>query len=568
MKPILWESTETDFLSNGLGRLSDAISCNVVEERNGIYELEMDYPMDGILYDELKVGRLISAIPSDGKSPEPFEIYKITKPLNGRVTVFGEHLSYRLNRIPVLPFSADTCALALQGLKTNAAEPCPFDFYTDKLIDGTWTNRVPASIRERLGGTEGSILERFQGEYEFNTWDVHLWTRRGNDNGVLIRYGKNLTDIQQDETIENTINGVLGYWANEDTVVYAPIQYSDNVGLFTYHRTATIDFSDAFEEEPTVQELTDEVQSYILRNKIGTPNVNLSVKFVALWQTEEYKDLSVLERVNLCDTVTVIFEKLGVEAQAEVIKTDYDALLERYNEIEIGEPKVSLGDTITSISDAQAEEIVTSYQSTVSANIAKASDTIAGELGGNVVINRNADGKPTEILVMDTDNKLTAVNVIRINKSGIGFSQNGYPGPFNSAWTIDGTFDASQINVVGLTASMIKGGVLQLGALDNTSGILQLFDDENALIGQMDKTGLKMFGSDGSYVLMNNSVGFAGFDKNNVKLYWVDGQEFHMKKSVIEEEITLCGLMRFIPITLRDQDLDITNQGIALVSSN
>ena len=568
MKPILWESTETDFLTNGLGRLSDAISCNVVEERNGIYELQMDYPVDGILYDEVKVGRLISAIPADGKSPEPFEIYKITKPLNGVITIYGEHLSYRLNRIPVLPYSATNCALALQGLKTNAAEPCPFDFYTDKLLDGEWVNRTPASIREKLGGTEGSILERFQGEFEFNTWDVHLWTHRGNDNGVVIRYGKNLTDLEQEETIENTINGVLGYWANEDSVIYAPIQYSPNVSLFAHHRTAVIDFSDRFEEEPTVQELTDEVQDYITRNNIGTPSVNLSVKFIALWQTEEYKNLTSIERLNLCDTVTVIFEKLGVQAEAEVIKTDYDVLLERYNEIEVGDPQITLGDTITSISDSQANEVVTSYLPSVNANIQKASDLLTGVFGGNIVVNLTADGHPYEILVMDKPDKATAENVIRLNQNGIGMSQNGYPGPYNSVWSITGSFDASQINVIGLTASMIRGGILNLGALDNTSGVLRLYDNENALIGQMDRTGLKMYGQDGSYVLMNNSVGFAGYDRNDTKLYWADGQEFHMRKSVIEEEITLCNMMRYIPITLYDGGGNITNQGIAMVSSN
>ena len=567
MKPILFSKTETDFTTNGLGRLSDCFSCVVTEERNGAFELEMEYPIYGIHFEDIENGSIICAKPADGKGIQPFEVYKITKPLNGVVKIYAEHISYRLNRIPVLPYSAQTCALALQGLKTNAAEPCPFDFYTDKVIDGDWVNPYPASIRERLGGTEGSILERFQGEYEFDNFDVHLWTHRGTDNGVVIRYGKNLTELEQETNIESTVTGILPFWQNEDAQVVGSIQYSANADNFPYHRTEVVDFSQNFEEEPTAADLETEAQAYIARNKIGVPNVNLKISFVALWQTEEFKDLAALERVNLCDTITVQFDRLGVSATAQVIKTTFDVLLERYNSIEVGEPKNSLSDTITSISDDSAETAVNNSVGMIQARIDNAADILSGGLGGNIVQNKNADGLPNEILIMDTADKATAVNVIRMNSAGIGFSQNGYNGPFNSAWLIDGTLDMSQINVLNLTANLIKGGVLQLGTIDNTAGILQVYDQENTLIGQLDKDGLKMWGQDGSYVVMNQSVGFSGYDRNGTRIYWVDGQEFHQKKSVIEEEITLCNMMRFIPITLVDGGGNITNQGIALVSA-
>lgn len=572
VKPILFDKTETVFTTNGLGRLSDCFSCTVTEERNGIYELEMEYPIYGIHFDEIEIGSIICAKPADGKDIQPFEVYKITKPLNGVVKIYAEHISYRLNRIPVLPYTAQTCALALQGLKTNAAEPCPFDFYTDKLIDGDWTNPVPASIRERLGGTEGSILERFQGEYEFDNFDVHLWTHRGADNGVVIRYGKNLTDLEQETNIESTVTGLLPYWANEETQVIGDIQYSANVDNFPYHRTEVLDLSQDFQNEenepPTKAELEEAAQNYIGRNNIGVPVVNLKISFVALWQTEEYKDLAALERVNLCDTITVVFDRLGVSATAQVIKTVFDVLLERYESIEVGEPKNSLGDTIASISDAQAETAANNATGFVQTQISYIAEKLAGGLGGHVVTNTNADGLPNEILIMDTDNKNTAVNVIRFNEAGIGFSQNGYNGPFNGFIGIDGTIDFSQIRTLNLVANMFKGGVIQLGTVDNTAGVLQVYDNQNTLIGQLDKDGLKMYGQDGSYVLMNNTVGFSGYDRNGTRLYWVDGQEFHMKKSVIEEEITLCGMMRYIPITLYDGGGNITNQGIAMVSSN
>lgn len=172
-----------------------------------------------------------------------------------------------------------------------------------------------------------------------------------------------------------------------------------------------------------------------------------------------------------------------------------------------------------------------------------------------------------KILVVDSLPKETAKYVIMINNGGIGFSTTGINGTFNSAWTIDGTLDMQQINVINLTANLIRGGTLKLGSNQNESGILELYDDSNHLIGQMDKNGLKMYGLDGSYVLMNNEVGFAGYDRNDIKIYWVSQDEFHMKKSVVEEEITLCNQMRFIPIQIIDKDKGLVNEGIGLVSS-
>lgn len=575
MIPVLFPAGATAWTTNGLGRLSDTISAKVEEERNGSYEMTLEYPVDGIHYKDLAISNLILAKPADGKDPQPFRIYKITRPMGGKVTVCAEHLSYQLSMIPVVPFTAPSCLAALQGLKLNAAEACPFDFYTDKTIGTQWTVKQPASIRELLGGADGSILETYRGEFEFDGYDVHLWTNRGTDAGVVIRYGKNLTNLEQEENIENTYTGIMPYWQKEDedgtvTTVLLPerVLHSDRAANFPYQRTIPVDFSGEFEEQPTEQELRDAGEDYILANNIGIPSVNVKVDFIALWQTEEYKDLAALERVNLCDTVTVRFDKLGVDVTAKVIKTNFDVLTERYNEIEVGDAKGTLGGTISEIGREEAEETARTVTAEYTTAIGRAEDLLTGGLGGHVVINRNADGQPNEILIMDTDNTATATNVIRFNEAGIGFSQNGYSGPFTGFIGIGGTIDFAQIRTLNLVANMFKGGVLQLGTLDNEVGILQVFDGQNALIGQLDNDGLKMYGQDGSYVLMNNQVGFSGYDRSGTRLYWVDGQEFHMKKSVIEEEITLCGMMRYIPITLYDGQGNISSQGIAMVSSN
>lgn len=489
MIPILFPAGAQTWTTNGLGRLSDAVSCRVVEERNGEYELEMEYPVDGIHYSDIALSGLILARPADGKTPEPFRIYKISRPLSGIVTVNAEHISYQLNHIPVVPFTADTCLLALEGLKTNAAETCPFDFYTDKSITTQWTNPAPASIRERLGGSDGSILEAYHGEYEFTGYDVHLWTNRGTDTGVVIRYGKNLIDLKQEENIENTITGILPYWQKEDPetgeieTVMLPerVLHSTRAGNFPFMRTAVIDFSDRWEDAPEEQDLRDAGEAYILANDIGIPHVNVSVDFVSLWQTEEYRDIAALERVNLCDTITVVFDRLGVSAKAKVIRTDFDVLLEKYNAIEIGDASTNLGDTIANISENTTQAAVKNVTAAYTSAIGHATDLLSGGLGGHVVINTNANGEPNEILIMDTDDPGTAVNVIRLNAAGIGFSQNGYNGPFASAWTIDNQFNAALINVLNLNANSINTGIIR----DDTGNNYWNLDTGELYIGDM-----------------------------------------------------------------------------------
>lgn len=494
MIPVLFPAGATTWTTNGLGRLSDAISVTVEEERNGKYELEMIYPVDGIHYQDLAISCLIMARPADGKDPQPFRIYKISRPMGGQVIVNAEHLSYQLNMIPVVPFTADSCLLALEGLKTNAAEACPFDFYTDKVISTQWSCKTPATIRELLGGSDGSILEAFHGEYEFDGYDVHLWTNRGTDTGVVIRYGKNLVDLEQEENIENTYTGIMPFWQKEqedgETVtVLLPerVLHSSRASNFPYQRTIPVDFSDRWETPPEEAELRAAGEAYILANDIGIPAVNVTVDFIALWQTEEYKDLAALERVNLCDTITVRFDKLGVDVKAKVIRTSFDVLTERYKEIEVGDGRGSLGETISEISAGETENAVRSVTAAYTAAIGAATELLSGGMGGHVVINTNADGQPNEILIMDTDDANTAVNVIRLNSAGIGFSNNGYNGPFASAWTIDNKFNAQLIDVLNLSANSINAGILRDATGNNywnlDTGELVLRDMTDAING-------------------------------------------------------------------------------------
>ena len=494
MIPILYSADEINFTSNGLGRLSDCISCIVTEERNGQYVMEMVYPIDGAHFDDLTYSSIIKVLPSDGANEQLFRVYKISRPLNGKVAISAEHISYQLSFIPVSPFTASNCAGALSGLVSHSMETNPFTVWTDKETSATYKQTLPASFRSQLGGVQGSILDVYGGEYEFDNYTVKLHASRGADNGVTLRYGKNITDIKQEENISDTITGIVPYWTDsEGNTVTGDAQYSENADNFPFMRTVIKDFSQEFEDAPTKAALEQYTRNYIECNDIGIPSVSIDVSFVALWQTEEYKDIANLERVKLCDTVTVEFEKLGISAKAKVIRTEFDVLKEKYNKIEIGEVKTNLVNTLSDIQQTAKESASTSFMQQA---IAHASSLISGGLGGHVVINRNANGEPNEILIMDTDDKDTAVNVIRMNVNGIGFSTTGYDGDYTTAWTIDGHFNADfikagSINAIDITGSHITGVLMEGSTARFGSGNLQTtlsygpsagFDGQNALL--------------------------------------------------------------------------------------
>jgi len=469
MIPTLYSEAETSFTSNGIGRLTEAISCFVTEERNGEYELEMEYPVSGKYYSEIKKSRIIFAAPADGKSGQPFRIYRITKPFDGIITINAEHISYQLSLIPVTPFEAGSSQAARIGIWNNAVGTNPFTHWSDIQSTASYKVTVPQSLRACLGGVRGSFLDVYGGEFEWDKWEVKIHAQRGTNRNVTIRYGKNLTDFEQEENIQEVITGILPYWYNseEENLVMLDerVIMSSYANNYPFRRVIPIDFTGSFENTPTQSQLRSEAQSYITTNKIGIPKVNITVSFIPLFLTEEYKNKVSIERVNLCDTVSVYFEKLGISATAKVIKTVYNTLLDRYDSIELGDAKSSLEDTlIRQQSDTveSLDEKIAKKAEFLQKAIDDATKLISGGLGGYVVIEPNpTTGLPEEILIMDQPDKGSANNVIRINKNGIGFSQNGYDPPsFDTAWTIDGKFNASYIATGQLDTALLKTGVI------------------------------------------------------------------------------------------------------------
>jgi phage minor structural protein len=460
MKPILFAANATNFTTNGLGQL-DPTSCVVTEERNGQYELICVVPVDSVHYSDIENNMILAVVPGDGMNIQAFRIYQITEPMNGLVAIAARHISYDLSYNTVMPFEAASCTAALSGLESHVVESNLFDTWTDKSVVQNFKVSTPQTFRACLGGQRGSILDVYGGEYEWDNFTVKLYVNRGQSTNVTLRYGKNITDISQEQNLENVVTGIVPFWASEDTVVTLPEKSVDSAyaSQYPYKRTVPIDFSNEWEGAPTESQLRARAQSYITANNIGVPKVSIKVSFVALWQTEEYKNIAPLERVHLCDTVGVVFDKYGIDARAKVIKTEWDCLAERYLSIELGEARSNLASTLVSMNEETTQEVIDT-KSELQQAIDRATNTITGANGGWVKLQTDADGKPTEILIMDTDDIDTAQKIWRWNLGGLGYSKDGYEGPYGTAMTMKGEIVANFITTGEMSANHVRAGSL------------------------------------------------------------------------------------------------------------
>lgn len=350
MIPRLLPANTTNFNTAGIS-LTDAISCKVTEERNGVFTLEMVVATTTPYFDQIKEGMLIVAKPNHTQGLQAFEICKVTRPILQRVTIYANHISYKQSFIPVEPFSCTGITATLQGLVSHSLETNPFTFTTTITnTTSTYNQIAPASLRSRLGGTEGSVLDVFGGEYLWDNYTTRLLLHRGQDNGVELRVGKNITDLEQSTELDNVITGVLPYWTDSEETqhFYGDIQYNSDVNNYAYHRTVVLDLSDQFETAPSVSQLNAAGHEYVTQANLGIPSTSIRVSYVDLADTDEYKG-SVLERTNLCDTVKVIYTPLNISYQAKVIKLVFDVLAERTAEVEIGDARSTISKTITDL---------------------------------------------------------------------------------------------------------------------------------------------------------------------------------------------------------------------------
>lgn len=551
----LFGQTDTNFTSNG-DVVLHPLKARVHKEDNGAYYLDLETDLEFIDY--LLEGNIVVAPTPQGQ--QAFRLSNIVKKKT-KVSAKCPHVFYdSQNYVIADSYVVDkNCNDALDHLNNATDATSPFSTLSD-----VGTVNSFRCVRQSLYEAIMEVLARWGGHLVRDNFDIEIRGQIGQDNGVVVRYAKNLKDITCAENWDSVCtkilpvgkDGILLNYLDDTESIYieSDIQYDLPYTKTVSFQQDTIlpeDYAtDADYYDALISDLRQQAFTYLDANAV--PQVNYTLK------------ANISKLTDIGDTVEVIDERLGIKLLTNVIAFDYDCILGKYVEVEFGNFKPTLSGLMNTIT-ANTHEIVRQdtekIQIVLSDELRTATDRIWSALGNSYVIYEG-----DRILVVDNLPKETATNVMMISSGGIGFSSTGIYGTFNSAWTIDGTLNMQEINVINLVADLIKGGTLKLGSESNVSGILELYDNANNLIGLMNKDGLKMFGTDGSYVLMNNEVGFAGYDRNDNKIYWVSKDEFHMKKSVVEEEITLCGLMRFIPIQIYSGST-LVNEGIGLVSS-
>ena len=457
MIPVLFPSDAKVFDSNGIGKLSSAEDCTVIEALNSKFELEMRYPVKGIHFGQIKYEAIILAQPAPQKEPQPFRVYRITKPMSGRVMVYAKHLAYDTEGITTSPFSIAAPELAFQSIKNNAAIECPFTFHTDLESTNIIEAKVPTAIWTLLGSNKGCMLDVFGGEYLFDHYNISLLKRRGQDRGVVLKYGKNLTSLEQDENIANCYTAVHPYWTNSDgDFVQLQEKIIKCTGTFGHTRVMPLDLSKSFEDKPTADQIREYVSQYITENDIGKPKTSWKISYVQLEQTDEYKNKHLFDKVYIGDTVSVEYSDLGVSAKARVREVRYKPMLERYENVSLGDVRPNMASTIAAKTDKTYAD--NAAQSAVNAQTQRE------------IFNKLTNGGTVQGIFIGKD--------VKIYLDGMSYFDLD-TGEFVSV-------DADQ------NATIIKGGNI---TLENSAGIKQLY-----ITRSKNQCNVWICGNDGSFI--------------------------------------------------------------------
>lgn len=550
----LFNITDTSYITNG-DKILQPTYAVVHKEDNGDYYLDLEIGLDYVDY--LTPNRIIVANTPTGE--QAFRITDVEKRKH-KVVIKAWHVSYdSKNYVIEDSYVVDkTCNQALAHLNNATDNPSPFTTTSDISTIASFR-----CVRKSLWEAWQVVLERWGGHFVRNNWDFKIMNSIGQDNGVVVRYAKNLKEISATYNWSQVVTKLLPVGQDgitlDETFLYSQVQY-DIPYTKVVHFNQDIDIEDYENPDGSINE---EAYNQALKNDLRQ-------------QATEYLDKNCIPEVNyelnanlekitdIGDTIQVKDERLGIDITTNLIAYDYDCILEKYTNLEFGNFKktiASIDDYISTQTNQIVNENISTTRVILQDELEQATSQIWGVLGNSYVIYEG-----DKILIVDTLPKENATNVIMLSAGGIGFSNTGINGTFASAWTIDNVLNMENINVIGLTADLIKGGALKLGSNLNQNGILEVYDESNNLIALLNKDGLRMNATDGGYLLINTTVGFSGYDRNNNRIYWVDGDEFHMKKSVVEEEITLVDKMRIIPITIYN-GTTIVNDGIGFVST-
>ena len=540
------------FTSNG-DAVIQPFKAKVHKEDNGKFYLNIEADISYV--DILTANRIIVA-----DTPQGAQAFRIKNPekTKHKITIKAPHISYDAeNYVIADSYVVDkNCNDAMDHLNSATDNPSPFQTYSDIAKVNSYR-----CVRTSLYDAFSTVLERWGGHFVRDNYRFGIMSTIGRDNGVTVRYKKNLKDMTCTANWNNVVTKLMPVGKDglllDEVYLYSQTQYdipftkvvsfNQNIDQDLY-KDAGGNLDEVAYNNALIEDLRKQGQAYVDENCV--PKVNYTLKA----NIEKVTDIG--------DTIEVIDEPMGVDIKTHIISYDYDCILGKYTELEFGnfQQKVSdLMGTVSSTIQQSVEKNNANLQVTFSDAIQQAQESILGMLGNSYVVYEG-----DKILVVDALPKEEAHHVIMINSGGIAFSSTGINGTFESAWTIDNVLNMQHINVINLVADMIKGGTLKLGSNLNQNGQIEVYDEANNLIAKLDKNGLIMYGLDGSYLVVNNYVGFAGYDRTGAKTFWVSGDEFHQKKSVIEEEITLCNKARFIPITVTDGDT-VVNDGIGIV---
>lgn len=542
----VFSPSDTDFTSNG-DVVIQAMLAVVHKADNGDYFLELQCGLEYV--DFVKSENIIVAPTPQGAQAFRIENVELTRT---KISVKAWHKFYdSKNYLIADSYVVDkNCNDALDHLNNATDNESPFTTLSDVQTVASYR-----CVRKSLYEAINTVLERWGGHLVRDNNSIQIRQSIGSDNGVTIQYRKNLKDISVSYDWSGVCTKLLPVGKDGFTIDYV---YSQQQYDVPYTKTVSFEQdinSEDYEDEDQYQtalrdDLTAQAQKYLETSQYPAINYTLNAN---------------MERItDIGDTVVVFDERLGVNITTHVLSFEYDCIQERYIQVQFGTASATLSDlmnTVTSDINSSINENNQTLSVTLKESLTEAENKIWNALSSSYVIYQG-----NQILVVDALPAEDANNVIRINSGGIAFSNTGINGAFTTAWSIDGTFNAQAINVINFTADLIKGGTLKLGSNLNQYGLIEIYDEANTLIAQLDKNGLKMYAQNGAYIIINTEVGFAGYDKNGVKTFWVSEDEFHQKKSVVEEEITLCNKVRFIPIEVYDNGT-LINDGIGLVST-
>ena len=542
----IYESTERLFNHNGI-KIMHPIKAEVTKIDNGDYYAEIEDTIENIAFYQQDA---IVRIPT----PWGEQAFRISNPIvNGnRLECKAWHISYDAKNYIVKAANSvnKTCNDALDHFNHKTDVASPFTTKSDIAMESTIY-----IVRKSLLEVFGKVAEHYNGHFDRDNFTFAINDKIGQDRGVVLKVGKNITEIKKTEIWDDVCTKILPYTVNaNNTVVELDETYVEIEGLYDIPYTRIVEFPNDIKAENYATEdeyvaalkqwLRGRAETYLDNNKL--PKVN----YVVSANIDNVSDVG--------DVIQVKHPRCNIDITTEVISIKYDAIMGRYTKIEFGNFKRELKNlvqNVTSEANKHTDDAVRSAETHMSIKLEEATAKINGVLGNSYAIYEG-----DKILVVDALPKESAKYVLKISNGGIGFSQNGINGTFTSAWTLDGTLDMQSINVINLTASLIRGGTLKLGGIDNASGEFELFDGNNYLIARMNNEGLVVYAKNGDFVRLNATDGFVGYNSQGNKIYWADGETFHMRNAEVENQITLSGKIKIVPVDNAD------NEGIGFVA--